>query len=83
LDPVLVADYRATHDGLCDICHAEPSGGRPWLYVDHDHKTGAFRGFLCGRCNVGLGHFLDDPRKLRSAIDYLLVAPASLHRLVG
>jgi hypothetical protein len=82
LDPALVAAYRDAHSGLCDICGKEPSGRRPWLYVDHDHATGAFRGLLCGHCNLGLGHFFDDVELMRSAISFLLVSPGDLLHLV-
>lgn len=40
-------------------------------HVDHDHKTGKFRGWLCHHCNVGIGLFSDSTRRLKSAIDYL------------
>lgn len=51
----------------CAICGAtaEP------LMVDHDHDTGGFRGFLCRRCNAGLGMFMNNPDWLRAAIRYL------------
>ena len=41
------------------------------LAIDHDHRTGAVRGALCSRCNLGLGHFRDEPELLRLAALYL------------
>jgi Recombination endonuclease VII len=57
--------------GKCAICNCEcPSNRR--LSVDHSHKTGIVRGLLCIHCNQALGHFKDDPKLIRKAIDYLL-----------
>ena len=39
--------------------------------VDHCHNTGAVRGLLCTRCNLGIGLFLEDPVALLSAVEYL------------
>lgn len=52
----------------CAVCR-EPFSKRP--AVDHDHKTGAVRGLLCGSCNGGLGLFRDNPAFLAAAIAYL------------
>lgn len=50
----------------CIICGLETD-----LAVDHDHLTGEVRGGLCINCNIGLGHFKDDPELLRLAALYL------------
>ena len=56
----------------CAICDAKKPGGRTKLFfIDHCHTTGKVRGLLCMRCNTGLGLFLDNPRFLSKAIDYL------------
>jgi len=54
----------------CAVCGSDSPRGKGW-HADHDHKTGAFRGVLCGRCNPGLGLFGDSPEMLRLAADYL------------
>ncbi len=49
---------RGDPDAQCSIC-ARPGGAeKPQkLHWDHDHKTGAHRGWLCQACNVGLGYY--------------------------
>lgn len=75
---ITLADYDAmlaAQSGLCAICSAsEPGGNANHWHVDHDHSTGQVRGLLCSRCNLGLGHFQDDPARLVSALDYLTAA---------
>jgi len=41
------------------------------LTMDHDHVTGKFRGWLCGKCNTILGMAGDDPDVLRLLATYL------------
>lgn len=57
--------------GGCAICRTGVPGGTGTWNVDHDHGSGATRGLLCISCNLGLGHFRDDPRTLQQAIEYL------------
>src|ERR1035437_5063849 len=58
--------YPSPEDKKCELCRAE----RP-LCIDHDHKTGAFRGWLCSSCNRALGTFGDSVEGLNKAIAYL------------
>ena len=39
--------------------------------VDHCHTSGKIRGLLCWKCNIGLGHFQDNPLVLIKAAEYL------------
>jgi hypothetical protein len=68
---------REQYDGLvvkqedhCKICGKQFTG-RASRHVDHNHKTGAVRGLLCNRCNLGIGSFDDDPATLLKAAAYL------------
>jgi len=58
-----------THKEFCEIC------GRKELHrelsLDHDHKTGKFRGYLCSKCNTMLGYAEDNPLILIKAVHYL------------
>lgn len=68
LTPEAYAELAEKHGGRCAIC-----GGtqKRELAIDHCHKTGKVRALLCGKCNIGLGHFKDDPELLRKAAAYL------------
>lgn len=44
------------------------------LHLDHDHKTGYFRGLLCKKCNTAIGLMGDDRARLAQAIIYLQIA---------
>jgi hypothetical protein len=41
-----------------------------WV-LDHDHATEKFRGYLCHKCNLGLGNLGDDPERCKRAAEYL------------
>jgi Recombination endonuclease VII len=51
----------------CAICGSEEN-----LHIDHDHNTGKIRALLCRSCNIGLGHFKDEPSLLVRGVDYLM-----------
>jgi hypothetical protein len=56
--------------GRCESCGTNDPGRKDWC-VDHNHKTGRFRGILCNRCNVALGMVRDNPTVLLSLVQYL------------
>lgn len=58
--------------GVCFICSREfdcVEDGR--VNLDHCHQKNIPRKLLCSPCNKGLGHFQDNPQRLRIAADYL------------
>jgi len=63
--PALARAIRRKN-GNCEICEE-----KCFMYKDHDHRTGKFRGRLCRRCNLGIGIFKDSTEILAKAIDYL------------
>lgn len=63
----------ARQESACAICK---TSGR-FLHVDHCHATGKVRGFLCNRCNIGLGYYDDDPDLMEAATAYLRAARGS------
>ena len=64
-----VYDLIINQDGRCSICGKILM--RATAKLDHNHKTGKVRGFLCSQCNVGLGMFGESEANLVKAIAYL------------
>ena len=54
----------------CALCKTDNHNGNGW-HIDHCHNSNKVRGILCNNCNVGLGHFKDDVKLLKVAIEYL------------
>lgn len=50
----------------CELC-----GNEAKTVFDHDHAFDHFRGWLCSRCNVVLGHVKDSTVLLQEMINYL------------
>lgn len=61
-------------NGLCECCLANPGKEthytRRTLSLDHDHKTGKFRGWICYRCNIGFGYLGDSLERLKLGVTY-------------
>lgn len=53
----------------CELCDRLLEKGK--VHLDHCHETGKFRGWLCNRCNLALGHLGDSIVGLERAIAYL------------
>jgi len=59
--------------------HTPPAAGTPCeccnrvrpTHLDHDHTTGAFRGWICRECNTGLGLLSDSVAGVTAALLYL------------
>lgn len=69
-----VGDVREIHPPVshtCDICGADAPGGPGSWHLDHDHETGKLRGWLCSKCNIGLGHLKDSPVNAAAILVYL------------
>ena len=57
-------------DERCEMCGLRDDVETP-LLPDHDHASGAFRGWLCGPCNSTIGFARDCPDRLRAGAEYL------------
>ncbi len=55
----------------CPICTKVTIAGISKIVLDHNHKTGEVRGYLCESCNTGIGRFDDDPELIQKAIVWL------------
>jgi len=68
-------EIEAAFTGKCHICGVPESECNRRLSMDHDHETGAFRGWLCSECNHGIGMLRDSHEILQKAIEYLIAEP--------
>ncbi len=55
----------------CPICQKTTIAGITKIVLDHCHKTGRVRGWICESCNTGIGRFDDDETVVARAIDWL------------
>jgi hypothetical protein len=57
----------------CECCGGPP--GSKGMCLDHDKRTNKIRGWLCQKCNTGIGLLGDDVAGLERAIAYLQKDP--------
>jgi hypothetical protein len=72
--------WRRKKDGLptatrpvpigCECCGRALESGKK-THLDHCHATGKFRGWLCNRCNLGIGALGDSTAAIERALAYL------------
>lgn len=55
----------------CPICSKLTIAGISKIVLDHNHKNGKVRGYLCESCNTGIGRFDDDPILVYKALEWL------------
>lgn len=69
-----IQEYR------CAICGAtaQNENNKKFLEFDHDHETNKPRGFLCQKCNKGIGLLGDCVEGIESAFKYLQNPPFKL-----
>lgn len=56
----------------CPICKKlSIPGVTANIVIDHDHRTGWAREWICDSCNTGIGRFQDDPEMLEKISKYI------------
>lgn len=56
----------------CPICGKRTIAGITCKVVlDHNHRTGEPRGWVCDSCNTGIGRFKDDVELIKKAIRFI------------
>jgi hypothetical protein len=55
---------------VCECCGEIPF---QWA-LDHDHSDNSFRGWICTRCNTGIGKLGDNLEGVVKAINYLIMS---------
>src|SRR6266481_4506405 len=62
-------DILEKQDNKCALCkEVFQSLKQNHLHIDHDHEKNKVRGFLCMKCNVGLGMLGDNEEGLIKAL---------------
>lgn len=58
-------ELKQKYNGICPICNKRKASA-----IDHDHKTGKVRGYICNKCNMGL-HYIEDKELSNNMNKYL------------
>ena len=71
----LLINTLKKQNNCCAICRIPQDQLKKRLSIDHNHKTGKFRGLLCDRCNRVIGDFGEDTKRILRAIYYISGSP--------
>ena len=56
----------------CPICAKRTIAGvTSKVVLDHNHRNGEARGWVCDSCNTGIGRFKDDIELIKRAIKFI------------
>ncbi len=56
----------------CPICSKRTIAGiTSKVVLEHDHRSGKVRGWVCDSCNTGIGRFKDDKNLLKKAVQFI------------
>jgi len=69
--PVCLKTMDMIKEELNDPTNSTVHNASHFWNLDHDHETNMFRGWLCGRCNSGLGWLGDSVSTLKRGVKYL------------
>ena len=69
--PVCLKTLDMIKEELNDPTNSTLHNATLYWNLDHDHETGMFRGWLCSRCNSGLGWLGDSVSNLKRGLKYL------------
>lgn len=56
-----VDEVLAAYDGKCYLCGVPECECASRFHIEHNHKTGEFRGWACSRCNTLIGYVENFP----------------------
>ncbi len=66
-----IDELLKSYTGFCLSCGISESELSERLCMDHNHKTGDFRGWLCRSCNLALGLLKESPDRMSCLIEYI------------
>ena len=78
-------EIETAFTGFCQNlgCRIPEPECRQKLCLDHDHKTGKFRGWLCTRCNRAAGLLSESVEVISGLAEYVSMEGLRANNLIG